>query len=118
MTVEEATPPDPGNARLTVDTTTAAPGASVTVTLKDGSGGTRDWLALATVGDPANWYDAFTYVGDGVTTRDWTVTMPSTPDAYEALHFLHHGHTHLARSKTHPLEGVPPPHPGQPSPRD
>jgi hypothetical protein len=100
VTVEEPPPPDPGNATLTVDTTTAAPGASVTVTLTDSPGGTYDWLALATVGAPAISYDAFTYVGAGVTTRDWTVTMPSTPGDYEFRLFLDNGFTQAAVSPT------------------
>ena len=96
----EVPPPDPGNATLTVDTTTAAPGDSVTVTLTDSPGGTYDWLALAAVGAPAGFYEAFTYVGAGVTTRDWTVTMPSTPGDYEFRLFLDNSYVQEAVSPT------------------
>jgi hypothetical protein len=70
-------------ATLTVSTTTAAPGQSVTVTLTNGPGGQTDWFALAAVGSPDNVYLAWTYVGSGVTSRTWTVTMPSAPGNYE-----------------------------------
>jgi hypothetical protein len=53
------------------------------VTLTNGLGGTTDWLAFAPVGAANNSYVQFTYVGAGVTTRTWTVTMPSTPGTYE-----------------------------------
>ena len=112
VTVEAAPPPNPGNTTLTVDTTSAAPGGSVTVTLTDSPGGTYDWLALASVDAPASAYDAFTYVGAGVTTRDWTVTMPSTPGDYEFRLFLDNGYTQVAVSQTVTVEVPPPPDPG------
>ena len=77
-----------------------SPGGSVTVTLADSPGGTYDWLALAEVGAPTNFYDAFTYVGAGVTTRDWTVTMPSTAGDYEFRLFLDNGYALEAVSET------------------
>ena len=64
---------------LSVSATTAQPGGSVTVTLTDGFGGTWDWLALSAAGSPDSSYLKWTYVGAGVTTRTWTVTMPTTP---------------------------------------
>ena len=78
VTVQAAPPPT-----LTVNTTTAVPGQSVTVTLTNGLGGATDWLALAPVGssDPA--YIRWTYVGNGVTNRTWTVPLPATPGAFE-----------------------------------
>ena len=83
---------------LTVSTTTAAPGTPVTVTLTNGYGGGTDWLALAQTGSPSNSYIQFTYVGAGVTTRTWTVTMPSTPGTYEFRLFLNNGYTLAATS--------------------
>jgi hypothetical protein len=83
---------------LSVSTTTAAPGASVTVTLADGYGGNLDWLALASTSAPNTTYVAFTYVGSGVTSRTWTVTMPSTPGTYEFRLFLNNGYTRAATS--------------------
>jgi subtilisin family serine protease len=74
------TPPPPV---LTVSTATAAPGQTVTVTLTNGLGGPTDWLSFAAVGSAENVYVTWTYVGAGVTTRTWTVTMPSTPGNYE-----------------------------------
>jgi hypothetical protein len=83
---------------LTVSTTTAAPGTPVTVTLANGYGGGTDWLALAQTGAAFNNYLQLTYVGGGVTTRTWTVTMPSTPGTYEFRLFLNNGYTLAATS--------------------
>jgi hypothetical protein len=68
---------------LTVSTTSAQPGQTVTVTLTNGLGGPTDWLSFAAVGSAENVYVTWTYVGAGVTSRTWTVTMPPTPGAYE-----------------------------------
>jgi hypothetical protein len=85
---------------LTVDATTVAPGASVTVTLTNGLGGTWDWLALAPTSASNMSYGAWTFVGAGVTTRTWTVTMPSTPGTYEVRLFLNNGYSRAATSPT------------------
>ena len=45
-------------------------------------------------------YLKWTYVGAGVTTRTWTVTMPSTAGAYEFRLFLNNGYTRAATSPT------------------
>jgi len=78
VTVQAPPPPS-----LTVSATSAAPGQTVTVTLTNGQGGSADWFAFAAVGSPDSTYVTWTYVGAGVTTRTWTVTMPSTPGTYE-----------------------------------
>ena len=78
--VTVAAPPPPV---LTVSTTSASPGQSVTVTLTNGEGGATDWLAFAATGSANNVYVTWIYVGAGVTTRTWTVTMPPTPGTYE-----------------------------------
>jgi hypothetical protein len=83
---------------LTVSTTTAAPGASVTVTLTGGLGGPGDWLALASTSSSNTSYVTYTYVGTGISTRTWTVTMPSTPGTYEFRLFLNNGYTRGATS--------------------
>jgi subtilisin family serine protease len=83
---------------LTVSTTSAAPGANVTVTLRDGLGGAYDWLALAPAGAPSTSYATYTYVGAGVTTRTWTVAMPIAPGTYEFRLFLNNGFTRAATS--------------------
>jgi hypothetical protein len=79
-TITVTAPPPPV---LTVSTTSASPGQTVTVTLTNGTGGPSDWLSFAAVGSAENVYVTWTYVGAGVTTRTWTVTMPSTSGAYE-----------------------------------
>jgi len=83
---------------LSVNTTTAAPGASVTVTLAGGLGGASDWLAFAAVGSPNTSYLTYTYIGGGVTTRTWTVTAPATPGTYEFRLFLNNGYIRSATS--------------------
>jgi hypothetical protein len=95
ITVQSSTAPSP---TLTVNTTTAAPGAAVTVTLKDGAGGSTDWLALAATTAPNTGYIQYTYVGAGVTTRTWTVNMPAAAGAYEFRLFLNNGYTRAATS--------------------
>ncbi|HSL24530.1 MAG TPA: S8 family serine peptidase [Vicinamibacterales bacterium] len=106
VTVDPALEPDPPV--LTVSTSTAAPGGSVTVTLVNGFGGSGDWLALAAVAAPNTSYLQYTYVGTGVITRTWTVTMPSAPGAYEFRLFTAHSYTRVATSPpVHIPAGVP-----------
>ena len=60
-------------------------GDSVTMTLANGFGASQDWLALAAAGAPDSQYVKWTNVGAGVTSRTWTVTMPSTAGTYESF---------------------------------
>jgi hypothetical protein len=85
---------------LTVSATTVAPGASVTVTLTNGAGGTFDWLAFAPVGALDTTFTTFVYVGAGVTTRTWTVTAPSATGPYEFRLYPNNGYTRSATSPT------------------
>jgi hypothetical protein len=85
---------------LTVSSTTAAPGASVTVTLTGGLGGPNDWIALAATSSPNTSYITYTYVGSGVTTRTWTVSMPQQTGTYEFRLFLNNGFIRAATSPT------------------
>ena len=68
------------------------------MTLTNGSGGSQDWLALASVGAPATSYLQWVYVGAGVTTRTWTVTMPTASGQYEFRLFLSNAFTLAATS--------------------
>ena len=92
LTVTAAVP-----ASLTVSATTVAAGAQVTATLSGGAGGATDWLALAAVGSPNTSYLQWTYVGAGVTTRTWTVTLASA-GSYEFRLFLNNGYTRAGTS--------------------
>ena len=83
---------------LTVNTTSTVPGGAVTVTLANGLGGGADWMALAATGAPDTSYLQWVFVGAGVTTRTWTVTMPATPGTYEFRLFLNGGSTRAATS--------------------
>jgi subtilisin family serine protease len=85
---------------LTVNTTTVARGGSVTVTLTDGFGGGSDWLAFAASSAPNGTYLQWMYVGTGVTTRTWTITVPATAGTYEFRLFLNDGFTRAATSPT------------------
>ena len=100
ITVDPTAPPPPSTSVITVSATAVAPGASVTATLTGGTGGTLDWLALAPTTAPNTSYNSFIFVGAGVTTRTWTVTMPSTPGTYEFRLFLNNGYTRAATSPT------------------
>jgi len=107
--VTVAAPPPP---TLAVDTTSAAPGAAVTVTLTNGLGGTTDWLAFAPTGAANNSYVQFVYVGAGVTERTWTVTMPQTATGtYEFRLFKQASFVRLATSPAVAVAGTPPPSP-------
>ena len=83
---------------LTVDRTSATPGATVTATLVNGFGNSNDWLALATVGSPTTSYIQYIYVGAGVSTRTWSVTLPLVPGSYEFRYFPNNGWTAAATS--------------------
>jgi subtilisin family serine protease len=83
---------------LAVSATSIAGGSALTVTLTDGPGGTGDWLAFAAVGASNNSYLQYTYVGNGVTNRTWTVTAPSALGAYEFRLFVNYGYTRVATS--------------------
>jgi hypothetical protein len=85
---------------LSVSATAVTPGASVTVTLTGGLGGATDWLGLSVTGAAATSYLQYTYVGKGVTTRTWTVTMPSTTGRYEFRLYLNNTYTIAAVSPT------------------
>jgi len=85
---------------LAVSTTSIQGGSALTVTLTNGAGGSGDWLAFASVGAANNSYLQYVYVGNGVTTRTWTVTAPSTPGPYEFRLFENYGYTRVATSPT------------------
>ncbi len=95
--------------QLSVSATTVTAGASVTVTLANGLGGSQDWLAFAQVGAANNSYVQFVYVGAGVTTRTWTVTTPTTTGAYEFRLFQQGTFNRLATSPTVNVQAPPPP---------
>src|SRR5204863_2543128 len=81
---------------LTVNTTSVAPGGSLTMTLTAGPGGASDWLAFAATSAPNNSYLFWIYVGAGVTTRTWTIDAPTTAGTYEFRLFLNNGYTRAA----------------------
>jgi subtilisin family serine protease len=96
---------------LSVSTTSAGTGSPVTVTLSGGFGGALDWIAFAPTSAANTSYLAYTYIGQGVTTRTWTVTAPSTPGTYEFRLFPNNGYTRAATSPTVTVIAVPPPVP-------
>jgi hypothetical protein len=57
-----------------------------------------DWLAFAPAGAANTNYLQWVYVGEGVTTRTWTVTMPPTVGTFEFRLFLNNGYTRVATS--------------------
>jgi len=90
---------------LAISAATVGPGGSETVTLNAGFGGPRDWIALAAVGAVNTSYLQWTYIGEGLTSRTWTVTMPSTAGSYEFRLFLNGGYTRAATSATITVDG-------------
>ena len=100
--------PNPNPPQLSVSATTATPGASVTVTLTNGTGGSADWLALASASAPDTSYLQYVYVGAGVTTRTWTVTMPTTPGMYQFRLFLNNSSVRAATSPVVTVSGTNP----------
>ncbi len=70
----------------------------MTVTLTGGFGGAGDWLSFANTGAPNSSYVQYTYVGAGVTTRTWTVTVTG-PGTYE-FRLFSDGYNRLATSAT------------------
>ena len=95
VNVTAANPPT-----LAVSATSVTVGSQVTATLTNGLGGSTDWLALAATSAANASYLQWVYVGTGVTTRTWTVTMPTTPGTYEFRLFLNNGYTRGATSPT------------------
>jgi subtilisin len=93
VTVSAPVPP-----QLSVSATTVSVGTPATVTLTGGYGGPTDWITLASTSAPNNVYLQWVYVGAGVTTRNWTVTVPATPGTYEFRLFLQNGFTRAATS--------------------
>jgi sugar lactone lactonase YvrE len=89
-----------GPPALTVSAMSVQPGNNVTVTLTDGPGGVRDWLAFADAADPVTSYLEWTYVGSGVSTTTWTVTVPTTPGTYQFRLFPTDSFELLATSPT------------------
>ena len=83
---------------LSVSSTTVTTGTAVTVTLTGGFGGAADWLSFANTGAPNSSYVQYTYVGSGVTTRTWTVTVTG-PGTYE-FRLFSDGYNRLATSAT------------------
>jgi subtilisin len=98
ITVVPATPPPGTLPTLAVSQATATSGASVTVTLAGGAGGSADWLAFAGTSAADNAYVQYVYVGSGVTTRTWTVAAPAVGGTYEFRLFHNAGYTRLATS--------------------
>ena len=93
-------------ATLTVNATTVGPGSAVTVTLANGYGGAKDWIAVAATGAADRTYMQWTYVGTGVTTRTWTTTMPTTAGTYEFRLFLNDGFTRARNQSDHHRRSV------------
>ena len=97
-----------GTPVLSVSSTAVTAGTQVTVTLTGGFGGSGDWLALAATTAPNTSYVQYTYVGAGITTRTWTVTM-SGSGTYEFRLFLNNGYTRAATSPPIVVAEGPPP---------
>src|SRR5205085_8999419 len=85
---------------LTVNTTSVPAGGSVTMTLTGGIGGGSDWLGFARTGTPETSYLQYIYIGLNISTRTWTITVPTTPGTYEFRLYLNNGFVRAATSPT------------------
>ncbi|HMD33654.1 MAG TPA: IPT/TIG domain-containing protein, partial [Vicinamibacterales bacterium] len=85
---------------LNASATSAAHGTQVTVTLTGGLGGPAAWLALAPASSGDSGYVVWQYVGSGVTSTTWTVTMPATTGPYEFRLYRDGGYIRIAISPT------------------
>jgi subtilisin family serine protease len=83
---------------LSVDAANVIGGTTITATLANSPGGAADWIALAAVGASNTSYLNWIYVGAGVTTRTWSVAMPTAGGAYEFRLFLNGGYVRAATS--------------------
>jgi hypothetical protein len=83
---------------LSVNPASVAPGGSVTATLTNSPGGSTDWLGLFQVGALDTSYLQWVWVGAGLTSRTWTVTLPTTPGQYEFRFFPNNGTVHTGTS--------------------
>jgi subtilisin family serine protease len=92
---------------LTVSASSVTSGSSVTMTLTNGRGGSGDWLALAMSGSANTSYVQWVYVG-AVTSRTWTVTMPTSPATYEFRLFLNNSYLRAATSPPVTVTASPP----------
>jgi subtilisin family serine protease len=95
--------------RLTISAPSVTTGGSETVTLEGGFGGNYDWLGLAAKGTSATSYIDYVYVGPGVTTRSWTMNMPTTAGTYEFRYFPNNSYTIAATSPSITVEPSPGP---------
>jgi hypothetical protein len=94
-----------GAPSITPSATTVAPGATVTATVANGPGNTRDWVGLLATGAPAANYLQWQYLNgtqtappSGLSGGTPTFTMPLTPGTYELRFFLNGSYTVLATS--------------------
>jgi uncharacterized protein YegP (UPF0339 family) len=90
---------------IAVSTVSAAPGASVQVTVSDGPAYRGDWVALAKVGSTISTYLDWKYTNGtrtmpatGVSSAVLTFTMPLAAGSYEFRFFANNGYTLLAVS--------------------
>jgi uncharacterized protein YegP (UPF0339 family) len=90
---------------VVVSTTSAAPGASVQVTVSDGPAYRGDWVALAKVGSATTTYLDWKYLNGtrampttGVPSAVLTFMMPLAAGSYEFRFFANNGYTLLSVS--------------------
>ena len=76
------------------------------MTLANGYGNAKDWIAVAATGAADRTYMQWTYVGTGVTTRTWTTTMPTAAGTYEFRLFLNDGFTRGGHESHHHRRSV------------
>ena len=92
---------------MSLDTTTVAPGGTVTATIANGPGNTGDWVGVFASADTDSTYQDWKYLnglktkpGVGVTGANVSFTMPTTPGTYNVRFFFNDTTIKLATSAT------------------
>ena len=114
ITVGEVVEPPPGggDAAISLSTTIAEPGETVTATMTGGPGNQYDWMVLVPVGAPSSGWVKMTFVPQFQTGMTWNVAMPATPGEYEIRLLESNSYNALAVSETIMVGDVVEPPPG------
>ena len=96
-------PPLTGHPSISVNTSSPAPGASVSVTVARGPGNRKDWVALAVASEPDTRFLQWKYLTNtqsaasaGITAATLTFNMPSSAGVFQFRFFADDGFQRLA----------------------
>src|SRR4029079_3814972 len=84
--------------QLSVSASSVSAGSPITVTLTNGPGTWGDWISFALTSAAHPRSTTYTFLGNRLTNRTWTVTAPFTAGTYEFRFFPANGYTRPATS--------------------